>query len=142
MSDAQRHNLAELVTALAAPSNDPDAPPAVSEDMRALLDRGLHHVFLPDTLKTRAAESFHLAFEAIGGLPRLAMWADKNPTKFFQLYARQILPTMAPVLPQHTVAAQVWPEWLTDRRLAYQEEKRISEDISGASSPDTDGDSA
>lgn len=45
---------------------------------------------------SRAAvvNSFVNAFELIGGVPRLALWADKNPTKFYQLYSR-LLPSQA-----------------------------------------------
>lgn len=30
------------------------------------------------------------AFELIGGVPRLALWADQNPTEFFRLYGKTI----------------------------------------------------
>src|SRR5688572_14182839 len=52
------------------------------------------------------------AFELIGGVPRLALWADRNETEFYRLYAKtipqaslldiqgkmqmQILPALAP----------------------------------------------
>jgi hypothetical protein len=112
----------ELVTAL-------QSEPEISPEMKALIERGLHHVFLPPQLQAKSAESFQLAFEAIGGLPRLAMWADKNPSKFFNLYARMIGQTINPVLPPPTHTNQVWPEWLSARRLAYQEAAQYAEDI-------------
>lgn len=34
--------------------------------------------------------AFHMAFELIGGVPRLAMWADANPDKFYPLYSRML----------------------------------------------------
>lgn len=40
-----------------------------------------------DVIKT-----FDIAFEMIGGVPRLAVWADTNPSEFFKLYGR-LLPT-------------------------------------------------
>jgi hypothetical protein len=142
VSDHKQINLQELVTSLTQASEDEHGnvvAPAASEDMRLLIERGLHHVFLPDTLKPKAAEAFHLAFEGIGGLSRLMLWADKNPSKFFQIYARQIAATMAPVLPQQQVNVQVFPDWLTSRRLQYQEEQRIKADITGEEedAPDT-----
>lgn len=30
------------------------------------------------------------AFELIGGVPRLAMWADANPTEFYRLYGKTL----------------------------------------------------
>jgi len=36
-----------------------------------------------DVIKT-----FETAFEMIGGVPRLAVWADTNPSEFFKLYGR------------------------------------------------------
>ena len=38
--------------------------------------------------------AFQTAFEMIGGVPRLALWADHNPEEFFKLYAR-LLPNSA-----------------------------------------------
>ena len=35
--------------------------------------------------------AFHHSFEMIGGVPRLAVWADTNPGDFFKLYGR-VLP--------------------------------------------------
>lgn len=33
-------------------------------------------------------KAFQDSFELIGGVPRLAIWADANPTEFYKLYAR------------------------------------------------------
>ena len=41
-------------------------------------------------------ENFESAFQLIGGVPRLALWADKNPTQFFTLYAK-LLPAASTV---------------------------------------------
>jgi len=38
--------------------------------------------------KTRLVEAFEESFELIGGVPRLAMWANQNPGAFYKLYAR------------------------------------------------------
>jgi hypothetical protein len=38
--------------------------------------------------------AFSAAFQMIGGIPRLALWADNNPTEFYKLYAR-MLPSAA-----------------------------------------------
>lgn len=42
--------------------------------------------------RRRVAEVFEDAFELIGGVSRLAVWAHENPTEFFKLYGR-MLPT-------------------------------------------------
>ena len=38
--------------------------------------------------------AFATAFQMIGGIPRLALWADENPTEFMKLYSR-MLPSAA-----------------------------------------------
>jgi hypothetical protein len=45
----------------------------------------------PSWAKTRnVREQFQHAFELIGGIPRLALWAHQNPDKFFALYSKLI----------------------------------------------------
>ena len=39
-------------------------------------------------------QAFQMCFENVGGVPRMAMWADENPTEFFKLYAR-LLPSQS-----------------------------------------------
>lgn len=38
--------------------------------------------------RKQVAENFHEAFELIGGVPRLAHWANENLTDFYKLYAK------------------------------------------------------
>jgi hypothetical protein len=67
--------------------------PAVtfSPELSALLEKGLLGASLPPALKTsRAAQAFQQAFELIGGVPRLALWADQNPSKFYTLFSKMI----------------------------------------------------
>lgn len=46
---------------------------------------------LPKYTKTRNVRlQFQHAFELIGGIPRLAMWAHQHPTQFYQLYSKLI----------------------------------------------------
>jgi hypothetical protein len=33
-------------------------------------------------------DAFNTAFELIGGVPRLAIWANENPDKFYSIFAR------------------------------------------------------
>jgi hypothetical protein len=106
----------------------------MSAEMLALMERGLHSVKLPRALRNqKAAESFQDAFELIGGTARLALWADKNPDKFYQIFGKQMAPTMAPVLATIPSAKKdesgQWPAWLEARRLAYQERDQVVDDI-------------
>ena len=39
-------------------------------------------------------QAFDNAFHLIGGVPRLAIWADDNPKEFFKLYAK-LLPSQS-----------------------------------------------
>jgi hypothetical protein len=56
---------------------------------------GVTRLSLPREVKReKVVNAFHEAFELIGGVPRLAHWADQSPSAFFKLYAR-LLPTQA-----------------------------------------------
>lgn len=95
----------------------------ISKEMQELLDRGLHSSKLPKQLRTaRAAEAMQQAFELIGGVPRLALWADKNPDKFYPLFARMIPQTVAPVLPEATQTKHKLDDmpWLNHQRHLYK----------------------
>ena len=39
-------------------------------------------------------KAFQSAFDMIGGVPRMALWANQNPDKFYPLYAR-LMPSTA-----------------------------------------------
>lgn len=56
---------------------------------------GVTRLHVPRELKReRVVHAFQEAFELIGGVPRLAHWADQSPSSFYKLYAR-LLPTQA-----------------------------------------------
>jgi hypothetical protein len=64
-------------------------PDTLSEDAQALM----LYVAAPRHRKaTRDSivEQFNETFQLIGGVPRLALWADKNPTAFYSLYSKLI----------------------------------------------------
>lgn len=42
------------------------------------------------SIKQNIIEQFNSTFNLIGGVPRLALWADKNPTAFYALYSKMI----------------------------------------------------
>lgn len=103
----------------------------ISPELSKLIERGIHSTKLPAPLrKVRAAEAMQQAFELIGGVPRLALWADANPDKFYQLYGRMIPQTIAPVLPDDGPKDNVIElPWVTARRLLYKEAQQIAQDI-------------
>ena len=47
---------------------------------------------LPEDSATDVVQLFHGVFELVGGVPRMALWADANYTDFMRLYAK-LLPT-------------------------------------------------
>jgi hypothetical protein len=97
--------------------NEPKPSFDLSPELTYLRDQGL--VGNPEP---SAALAFQKTFEQMGGTQRMLLWADKYPASFYKLYARQIIPTISPVLPQPAKASeQEWPAWLTARRLSYQE---------------------
>lgn len=56
---------------------------------------GVSRISVPKELRRqRVVNAFQDAFELIGGVPRLAHWADSHPSDFFKLYAR-LLPVEA-----------------------------------------------
>jgi hypothetical protein len=61
----------------------------------AVSGNGVTRLTLPREVKReRVVHAFQEAFELIGGVPRLAHWADQSPSAFYKLYAR-LLPTQA-----------------------------------------------
>ena len=97
-TSAQQHNLQELIVALQG-IKDAKGDAHLPSDLEGLFEEGLHHALLPDTLQPSAAEIIQLTTEGIGGLPRMILWADRNYGAFMKLYARQTIPTIAPVIP-------------------------------------------
>ena len=41
-----------------------------------------------DVKRKQVVNAFMDAFQLIGGVPRLAIWADENPTEFYRLYSK------------------------------------------------------
>lgn len=69
----------------------------VSKELSTLASsgNGVSRISVPrEVNRQRVTTAFHDAFELIGGVPRLAHWADSHPTDFFKLYAR-VLPSEA-----------------------------------------------
>lgn len=89
-----------------------------SESLDLLLRKGLYGKKTPKALTSKkAADAFQSAFDLIGGVPRLALWADKNPTAFFSLYSKLIPST---VQAQVNATIKIDAPWMNPNRLAYQ----------------------
>lgn len=63
-------------------------------------------------------EQFNETFQLIGGVPRLAIWADQNPTQFYALYSK--------LLPAAIKAEMVLPPNLTD--LSHDQIRELTTD--------------
>lgn len=89
-----------------------------STELDLLLKKGLYGKKTPQALKNKkAADAFQSAFDLIGGVPRLALWADKNPTAFFSLYSKLIPST---IQAQVNATIKIDAPWMNPNRLAYQ----------------------
>jgi len=77
-------------TILPSPDDtDSQLMPATRDELTKSLEYAQRHKSLPQFLRARdARQAFKQAFELIGGVPRLALWADQNPGQFYNLYAR------------------------------------------------------
>ena len=90
----------------------------MSPELTRLLERGLIGDSLPPVLKdSKAAKAFQQAFEMIGGVPRLALWADQNPTKFYTLYSK-LVPATAELQTKTDITVTI--KWATPDRLSYR----------------------
>lgn len=90
----------------------------ISPELTKLLERGLLGEGLPPALKSsRAARAFQQAFELIGGVPRLALWADQNPTKFYTLYSK-LVPATSEIHEKKDINVTI--TWASADRLSYQ----------------------
>lgn len=100
-------------------------PVMCSPEFQHLMQVGLMGSRLPQTLRSkRAAAAFQQAFDLIGGVPRLALWADQNPDKFYSLYSK-LIPTSIEAKTQSKL--DITLSWLSESRLAYKGESRVIE---------------
>lgn len=90
-----------------------------SPSLDVLLQKGLYGKKMPPQMRgKKAADAFQQAFELIGGIPRLALWADKNPDAFFSLYSKMI---PSSVKADVTAKIIVDAPWMNPNRLSYRE---------------------
>jgi len=65
------------------------------DDRMESLSKGEKAVRIPRQLnRAEVVATFLESFEQIGGVPRMALWADEHPTEFYRLYAK-LLPSQA-----------------------------------------------
>lgn len=87
--------------------DDPEPYSDVAEECKELTQlaesgNGVSRISVPRELKRqKVVNAFQDAFELIGGVPRLAHWADQSPSAFYKLYAR-LLPTTAQQQLEHS----------------------------------------
>ena len=80
---------------------------------------------LPGYMRTaNAREAFQAAFETVGGMPRLAIWANQNYGKFVQIYSR-LLPVTVGSDPNQPIT--VIAPWLNGARLTGGEAPQITD---------------
>ena len=115
--EAEAHLYSKFHTTVMA--SRPSAPDTGNSDLDLLLRKGLYGDKLPQKLKgQRAADAFQSAFDLIGGIPRLALWADKNPSAFFALYSK-LIPATVQAQVNHTI--KIDAPWMNPNRLGYQD---------------------
>lgn len=98
-----------------------------SQALDILLAKGLVGKKMPKELKSKkAAEAFQTAFDLIGGIPRLALWADKNEDQFFSLYSK-----LVPATVKAEVAGKIVIEapWMSPNRLNYRDAREAGVEV-------------
>lgn len=96
-----------------------EAPPLDDEDddtLRRIASRPRPQAVPRAVSRKRVERAFLNAFELIGGVPRLALWADQNPTEFYKLYAR-LLPGGPPKEDNGPINITI--SWAGPERLSY-----------------------
>ena len=100
------------------------------------------------SVKQNIIQQFHSAFALIGGTPRLALWADKNPTAFYALYSKMLPATMKldqASLDPNALTADDLREVSTEqlKLMVYREaaklERAMDQDITSATSATSHG---
>ena len=61
---------------------------SLSSEAQSLIDYTINTPKRKRVSRDTIVEQFNDTFQLIGGVPRLAIWADQNPTQFYQLYSK------------------------------------------------------
>lgn len=73
-----------------------DGVPEHQEILRRVAESPRNYSVPRRVSRKHLESAFLTSFELIGGVPRLALWADQNPTQFYQLISK--------LFPQHVEA--------------------------------------
>lgn len=78
---------------------------------------------VPNWARSRnVKDQFIHAFELIGGIPRLALWAHQNPTEFFKLYSK-LLPASVNASMDGKIKIEL--SWLQGRDTSGRSSPRV-----------------
>lgn len=87
-----------------------------------------------DSRRQRGLSALHDSFELIGGVPRLAIYADENPHEFYQLYFKYTQSTTKNVNTTVRVIAPSIPPTALDGDITDIEFEEVREDPADGSS--------
>ena len=62
----------------------------LSQHARRLIEKGAMRRPRKEATQAEVVANFNSCFALIGGVPRLALWADENPSLFFAMYSKLI----------------------------------------------------
>jgi hypothetical protein len=71
-----------------APVSSETGEAMVSKEAQALMEYTIRTPKRQRVTRETIVEQFNEVFQLIGGVPRLALWADQNPTQYYQLYSK------------------------------------------------------
>lgn len=112
-------------------------PDSLSEEAQALINYERYRARPPKGFtKQDIVTQFNEVFQLIGGVPRLALWADQNPTQFFQLYSKLIPATLKAELVLPPDLDHITPEQL--REMPTDTLKQLLMIRASAEATDTD----
>lgn len=69
-------------------SQNQDEVPEYAEILRRVADSPRNYPIPRKVSRAHLEQAFLTSFELIGGVPRLALWADQNPDKFYALLSK------------------------------------------------------
>jgi hypothetical protein len=90
----------------------------LSSQARALIEYTINVPPKRRITRQTVVEQFNETFQLIGGVPRLALWADQNPSQFFSLYSK--------LLPASIKAEMLLPQGVDD--MTPEQIKELSTD--------------
>lgn len=90
----------------------------LSPQARSLIEYAIKYPQRRRVTRETIVEQFNETFQLIGGVPRLAIWADQNPSNFYALYSK--------LLPAAIKAEMTLPPNLTD--LSHDQIRELTTD--------------